>query len=286
MEDVWDIVVASQDWHPHTHISFSSHHKHPHARPFTTVRVPRDVLGEHVDIHQDDENSGSSNDRNGNTEDEDDLEGEDNLGLTDPRSGYKTTQGVDDGQVDLNLWPDHCVKNTRGAEIERDLRMALKPWHRAGKFALVRKGTRSNVEAFSAFSGKVVPVGSPEMDSALGMYMNGRTTTTTVTGTGSADEPEQEQEEEVGEDLAGFLIKLGVKKICVVGLATDFCVAQTALAAMNRESSPFTVYLYEPAVRGVGKASSDKALRVCADRGVKVLHTEQELRGAFAGMAM
>jgi hypothetical protein len=62
-------------------------------------------------------------------------------------------------------------------------------------------------------------------------------------------------------------------------------VAQTALAAMNRESSPFTVYLYEPAVRGVGKASSDKAWRVCANRGVKVLHTEQELREAFAGMA-
>jgi hypothetical protein len=54
---------------------------------------------------------------------------------------------------------------------------------------------------------------------------------------------------------------------------------------MNRESSPFTVYLYEPAVRGVGKASSDKALRVCADRGVKVLRTEQELREAFARMA-
>ena len=86
------------------------------------------------------------------------------------------------------------------------------------------------MEAFSAFSGKVVPVGSPEMDSALGMYMNGRTTTTTVTGTGSADEPEQEQEEEVGEDLAGFLIKLGVKKICVVGLATDFWSVHNSLA--------------------------------------------------------
>lgn len=85
------------------------------------------------------------------------------------------------------------------------------------------------MEAFSAFSGKVVPVGSPELDSVLGMYMNGRTTTTTVTGTGSADEPEQEQEEEVGEDLAGFLIKLGVKKICVVGLATDFWSVHSSL---------------------------------------------------------
>jgi hypothetical protein len=90
------------------------------------------------------------------------------------------------------------------------------------------------VEAFSAFSGKVVPVGSPEMNSVLGMYMNGRTTTTTVTGTGSADEPEQEQEEEVGEDLAGFLIKLGVKKICVVGLATDFWSVHSSLAIQNK----------------------------------------------------
>lgn len=54
-------------------------------------------------------NGSNSNQRDGNTEDEDDHEGEDNLGLTDPRNGYKTTQGVDDGQVDLNLWPDHCV---------------------------------------------------------------------------------------------------------------------------------------------------------------------------------
>ena len=55
---------------------------------------------------------------------------------------------------------------------------------------------------------------------------------------------------------------------------------------MNRESSPFTVYLYEPAVRGVGKASSDKALRVCSDRGIKILHTEQELKDVFGGLAM
>lgn len=31
------------------------------------------------------------------------------------------------------------VKDTKGAEIEEDLRTALRPWHRDGKFALVRK---------------------------------------------------------------------------------------------------------------------------------------------------
>lgn len=55
---------------------------------------------------------------------------------------------------------------------------------------------------------------------------------------------------------------------------------------MNRESSPFTVYLYEPAVRGVGKDSSDKALRVCTDRGIKILHNEQELKEIFGGFGI
>jgi hypothetical protein len=33
----------------------------------------------------------------------------DGQGLDDPLRGFKVAQGVDDGQVDLNLWPDHCV---------------------------------------------------------------------------------------------------------------------------------------------------------------------------------
>ena len=66
------------------------------------------------------------------------------------------------------------------------------------------QGMQSDIEAFSAFSGQVVPIGSPELDKVLGMQ--------------AANDLDQED----GEHLAEFLIKLGVEKICVVGLATDF----------------------------------------------------------------
>ena len=51
------------------------------------------------------------------------------------------------------LWPDHCVRRTRGAELHPDL-----PWDRAAAF--IRKGMDSQVDSYSGFRNNWGPDGS------------------------------------------------------------------------------------------------------------------------------
>jgi hypothetical protein len=50
---------------------------------------------------------------------------------------------------------------------------------------------------------------------------------------------------------------------------------------LNKESKPFSVYIYTPAVKGVGEETTRTALRVCKDRGIGMLSTEDEMREVF-----
>ncbi len=83
------------------------------------------------------------------------------------------------------LWPDHCIKGTRGAELHAKLSIPQAQ-------LVVRKGFRADVDSYSAFL---------EADR------------TTPTG------------------LGGYLKERGITRVFVAGLATDFCVAWTALDA-------------------------------------------------------
>lgn len=83
------------------------------------------------------------------------------------------------------LWPDHCIRGTRGAALHADLAIPHAQM-------IVRKGYRSGVDSYSAFL---------EADR------------TTPTG------------------LGGYLQERGIARVFVAGLATDFCVAWTALDA-------------------------------------------------------
>ena len=73
------------------------------------------------------------------------------------------------------------------------------------------QGTQLDQEAFSAFSGSVLPQTSPEIPLALGLDQD-----RPVVVDGVASESEDE------DDLARFLIGLGVDRVCVVGLAMDY----------------------------------------------------------------
>ncbi len=85
------------------------------------------------------------------------------------------------------LWPDHCVAGTPGA--------ALHPGLPDAAIALVlRKGTRREVDSYSAFRENVGP--------------DGRRPTT---------------------GLAAWLVARGVARAFVCGLARDFCVRATAI---------------------------------------------------------
>lgn len=90
------------------------------------------------------------------------------------------------------LWPDHCVQQTRGAEIIDEIDQS--------KFDLiVHKGMDERVEMYSAFT-----------DSFGNL----------TAGTGG-----------VSHDLAQVLHEKGVTHVYTVGLAGDYCVKDTAVGA-------------------------------------------------------
>ncbi|GHJ86879.1 hypothetical protein NliqN6_3281 [Naganishia liquefaciens] len=196
----WDLVVATQDWHPRGHISFAS--AHPGEKPYTKIRVSKPSKGE---------------------------------------------------QMDMFIWPDHCVPGTKGAEIEEGVRERLKPWLQDGRLAIVRKGYNMHVDAFSAFEGAVVDVPDP-----------------------LAASPE----------VGRYLADKGIDTCVIVGLATDYCVCQTCLSSLAYEvdgRKTFKTLVYTPAVRGVSEQDSAKALEEMKGRGAILVGDEQALLQALKG---
>lgn len=152
----WDLVVATQDWHPRGHISFASAHEG--GRPYTKIQVPKRT--------------------------------------TDPGFTGDDGADENGEMIDMFIWPDHCVSRrfvnvvtgltrdarqipgTKGSEIEQGVRERLQPWLTQEKLAIARKvrlepihlsrpssdllnsgksqGNHMYREAFSAFQGTVV----------------------------------------------------------------------------------------------------------------------------------
>ena len=73
-------------------------------------------------------------------------------------------------------------------------------------------------------------------------------------------------------DLARFLRHRKVERVFITGLATDYCVRQTALDA---RAAGFAVYLVEDAVRGVAPETTAKALADMGAAGVIRVRSEQ-----------
>lgn len=80
-----------------------------------------------------------------------------------------------------------------------------------------------------------------------------------------------------GLDLAGFLRHRMVERVFITGLATDYCVRQTALDA---HTAGFAVWLVEDAVRGVTPETTALALAELASAGVRRVVSAQ-LRRAY-----
>jgi nicotinamidase/pyrazinamidase len=83
------------------------------------------------------------------------------------------------------LWPDHCIRGSRGAEFHQDLQLPHAE-------LILRKGFRSEVDAYSAF------------------FENDHKTPT---------------------GLFGYLLERGIKRVFLAGLAYDYCVGFSALDA-------------------------------------------------------
>jgi nicotinamidase/pyrazinamidase len=125
------------------------------------------------------------------------------------------TLTMEDGSnicVNQMMWPRHCVENTVGSRIHNDLIITRNDF-------IVKKGTKKNVESYSAFG-----------DEFQGKY-------------------EKTQ-------LSSWCKALGVSDIILTGLASDYCVYNTALDAVRLG---YKVHLILSCTRGVDKKTTDAA---------------------------
>ena len=126
------------------------------------------------------------------------------------------------------LWPVHCVQDTEGAALHRDLDIPHAQ-------AVIRKGYHADVDSYSAFT---------EADR--------------ITPTG----------------LAGYLRETGARTVYCCGLATDFCVAWSAIDA---RTCGFESVIISDACRAIDlDGSLDKAWDMMLRAGVsrKITHRQ------------
>jgi len=50
------------------------------------------------------------------------------------------------------MWPDHCVQNSHGSELEVGLQAELNKVAPASRVAIVKKGTDPGLDSYSAFA--------------------------------------------------------------------------------------------------------------------------------------
>ncbi|MFM0521986.1 MULTISPECIES: bifunctional nicotinamidase/pyrazinamidase [Caballeronia] len=119
------------------------------------------------------------------------------------------------------LWSVHCVQDTEGAALHRDL-------HVPHARLVIRKGHHERVDSYSAFieGDRVTPTG-----------------------------------------LEGYLRNVGAKHVWLAGLATDYCVAWSALDA---RTAGFDVTVIEDACRAIDlDGSLERAWQDMRDAGVR-----------------
>jgi nicotinamidase/pyrazinamidase len=122
---------------------------------------------------------------------------------------------------DQVLWPDHCVQDTEGAQIAKDIKIPQAN-------LVIRKGFHKDVDSYSAF---------------------------------------MEPDRKTNSGLASYLKERGIDAVFVTGLATDFCVAWTAVDARH---AGLTTYVVEDACRGIDvNGSLAKAWQDMTAAGVK-----------------
>jgi nicotinamidase/pyrazinamidase len=105
------------------------------------------------------------------------------------------------------LWPDHCVQQSEGAALHRDLDVPHAQ-------LVIRKGYHAHTDSYSAF-----------------VEADRRTRT----------------------GLAGYLRERGVTRVFLLGLATDFCVAWSAIDA---RAAGFAAVVIEEGCRAIDTQGS------------------------------
>lgn len=123
-----------------------------------------------------------------------------------------------------DLWPDHCVQGERGAALHPGL-------PDAALTLILRKGTRREVDSYSAFRENVGP--------------DGRRPTT---------------------GLGAWLAARGVRRVFLCGLARDFCVRASAVDAAGEGFDAIVLDDLTRAVFPDRRAQVDEAFRTAGVR--------------------
>lgn len=131
------------------------------------------------------------------------------------------------------LWPDHCVRGTRGAALHPAL-------PDAAVTLVLRKGTRREVDSYSAFRENVGPDGR-RPSTGLGAWLSAR----------------------------------GVRRVFLGGLARDFCVR---VSAVDAAAEGFEVVVLDDLTRAVFPERRDEVDRELAGAGARVALSGELIR--------
>ncbi len=139
--------------------------------------------------------------------------------------GRKPFETLARPQGPQELWPDHCVQGSRGAALHDG-------FPDAAVTLLLRKGTRREVDSYSAFRENVGP--------------DGRRPTT---------------------GLGAWLAARGVRRVFLAGLARDFCVRASAVDAA---AEGFEVVVLDDLTRAVFPERQEQVDAIFAGAGVRM----------------
>ena len=132
---------------------------------------------------------------------------------------------IQPGEREQVLWPDHCIAGSGGAALAREV-------PDAALSLILRKGTRHDVDSYSAFREDADETGT-RRSTGLGAWLRAR----------------------------------GVSSLYVAGLARDFCVRASAVDAAGEG---FRVVVFDHLTRAVWPARCEETDRAFALAGVRV----------------
>ncbi|GEM09025.1 nicotinamidase [Rhodotorula toruloides] len=163
--------------------------------------------------------------------------------------------------IDQELWPNHCVQGTRGCEFDEGVEQRLERLRteRGEQFVrVIQKGVDRDLDAYSAFA---VPLAVPGASSRSADPSEGGATSA---------------------ELTRVLLDSGITHLVIVGLALDFCVLASALAAKRASAAHgdrWEVWVVREGTRAVSADKEEAVFERMRSEGIKVVNMkDDELR--------
>lgn len=124
------------------------------------------------------------------------------------------------------IWPPHCIVGTKGHQVHEDFyKLVKKPQSRPNKLNILRKGENPSQEQYSGFEAK----------------------------------------SRFAVKLGEFLLSEGVSDVVISGIATEYCVKETAVDLL---AAGFKVYVLKDALSYVDEKGHSETIKVLSERGV------------------